>query len=138
MAKNIKEKYSCIENFKPYIFIINSSFMQKRIIYIVIACLIAFSSFAQSNSSNIKLMDTLVNDPPPPPPPPSSAYDSGIDIAIPENGKNSSNKGPNETFVMVEEMPHFIGGDAALYDFIRANTRYPMMEKKPVFKGKYT
>lgn len=136
MAKNTKEKYFCTESIKQSIFINNLSLMHQSIIFIVLSCLISFSSFAQSNASNIKLVDTEAYNPPPPPPPPDSAYDSGINIAIPENGSNSTSKGSNETFVVVDEMPHFVGGDAALYDFIRTNTRYPIMEKEAGIQGK--
>lgn len=50
---------------------------------------------------------------PPPPPPPSGS----------EPGK------PTEPFVVVEEMPMFPGGDAALIRYLNENTRYPEAAK---------
>ncbi len=48
-----------------------------------------------------------------------------------------SNEEPEIPFVVVEEMPMFPGGDAALLKFLSDNTRYPDAAKKePVKKGK--
>jgi TonB family protein len=136
MAKNTKEKYFCTESIKQSIFINNLSLMHQSIIFIVLSCLISFSSFAQSNSSIILQVDRESQNTPPPPPPSMSVKDTGVNIPITPLAGDSTNNKASELFVKVEEMPHFVGGDAALYDFIRTNTRYPMMEKEAGIQGK--
>ncbi len=42
----------------------------------------------------------------------------------------------DEPFVVVEEMPVFPGGDAALLDFIKQNTKYPEIAKKNGTQGR--
>jgi TonB family protein len=42
----------------------------------------------------------------------------------------------DETFVAVEEMPMYPGGDAALLDFIRKNTKYPEEAKANKIQGR--
>ena len=41
-----------------------------------------------------------------------------------------------EPFVVVEEMPMFPGGDAALLNYIGANTKYPEVAKEQNIQGK--
>jgi len=58
---------------------------------------------------------------PPPPPPPPTADDS---------------KGSAEPFVVVEEMPMFPGGDAALLQYLTNNTIYPESAKANGITGR--
>ena len=80
--------------------------------------------------------------PPPPPPPPSSAK-SGPEVNTPENNAEeiAVSDGqievpPKEIFVVVEEMPGFPGGDAALMDFIYSNIEYPESAKSRGIMGR--
>jgi TonB family protein len=68
-------------------------------------------------------IDTLP--PPPPPPPPSS-----------EMKEESDYNTVTEPFVVVEEMPIFPGGDAALLKYIGENTNYPDKAKEQNIQGR--
>jgi TonB family protein len=73
-----------------------------------------------------------LQNPPPPLPPPS--------VIRHENSENSSPvlEAGSETdpFVVVEEMPEFPGGDAALLGYISANTTYPEAAKRANIQGR--
>jgi TonB family protein len=72
--------------------------------------------------------------PPPPPPPPSQSSE------LKDNPKvvmEEPIKEPNEVpYVVVEEMPMFPGGDAALLKYIGENTRYPELAKEHNIQGR--
>lgn len=63
--------------------------------------------------------------PPPPPPPPPS-----------EQSEKANEKAEPEPFVVVEEMPQFPGGDAALLKYIGENTLYPSTAKEQNIQGR--
>ena len=68
----------------------------------------------------------------PPPPPPSTELNENKQVA-----KEELTKGPDyEPYVVVEEMPSFPGGDAALLKFISGNTMYPETAKEHNIQGK--
>jgi TonB family C-terminal domain len=70
--------------------------------------------------------------PPPPPPPLSSESNENKQVA-----KEELSKGPSyEPYVVVEQMPMFPGGDAALLKYITANTNYPETAKEKNIQGK--
>jgi TonB family protein len=88
-------------------------------------------SFALSGN---KLPGAMVP-PPPPPPPAGDEANNGVPIikeVIPEDPKGQY----PEPFVMVEEMPMFPGGDAALLDYISQNVKYPESAKNNNITGK--
>ncbi|HOB84193.1 MAG TPA: M56 family metallopeptidase [Bacteroidales bacterium] len=66
------------------------------------------------------LSDKSTAVPPPPPPPPA-------DVSKGSGGSFSSD--PKEPFVVVEEMPMFPGGDAALLQYLAGNINYPEAAK---------
>jgi TonB family protein len=85
------------------------------------------SALKSTSESTSELMP-----PPPPPPPPSSESNENKQVA-----KEELTKGPGyEPYVVVEEMPMFPGGDAALLEFISANTKYPETAKEKNIQGK--
>lgn len=84
---------------------------------------LAQNIFSESDSYFIPL-------PPPPPPPPKS---NQTVKAEKDNDTFGFKQGP---FVVVEEMPMFPGGDAALVKYIADNTRYPQAAKEQNLQGK--
>jgi len=50
--------------------------------------------------------------------------------------KEEENPPEEEIFIVVESMPEFPGGDAALYAFLRKNMKYPQMAKEASISGK--
>jgi TonB family protein len=69
---------------------------------------------------------------PPPPPPPKLAVD-----VVKNSGNNVAEKVEEEVpFVVVEEMPSFPGGDAALLKYIGKNTHYPGKSKQDGTQGR--
>jgi TonB family protein len=67
-----------------------------------------------------------------PPPPPSSSDSKGNIQAVKEESTGKS----NEPFVVVEQMPMFPGGEAALLKYIAENTKYPEPAKEKNIQGK--
>ena len=76
----------------------------------------------------------LMPPPPPPPPPPSQSSE------LKDNPKvimEEPIKEPDEVpYVVVEEMPMFHGGDAALLKYIGENTKYPELAKENNIQGR--
>jgi TonB family protein len=72
--------------------------------------------------------------PPPPPPPPTESAVSKNNI-ISETA-SSAKKAEEVPFTVVEEMPMFPGGDAALLQFIANNTSYPEDSKSKNIQGR--
>jgi TonB family protein len=66
--------------------------------------------------------------PPPPPPPPLSEVKEVKEV-------KKESKEPT-IFVIVEEMPMFPGGDAALLDYLRENAVYPEIAKEKNIQGR--
>jgi TonB family protein len=92
------------------------------------------NSIAGKIKSQAKNTDeTLMPPPPPPPPPPQRSGNEKKD----NNEKEKSTKNLEEApFVVVEEMPLFPGGDAALLKYIGENTNYPENAKKENIQGR--
>jgi bla regulator protein blaR1 len=71
--------------------------------------------------------------PPPPPPPPPPQESNNSDHTV--KGE-LINKPIHEPYTVVEEMPEFPGGDAALLRYIAENTNYPETAKEQNIQGK--
>jgi len=69
----------------------------------------------------------------PPPPPPSATEVATIDGIKVEKEKGDAS---SEPFVIVEEMPMFPGGDAAMLDYIGKNVVYPAYAKANNITGR--
>jgi len=98
-----------------------------------------------TNVSGIKpLLSEYLAAPPPPPPPQNSGNKeiSTVGSTLAGNSKNllaegdQEEKAPEEVFVVVEEMPSFPGGDAALMKFINDNIVYPETAKENGIEGR--
>jgi TonB family protein len=74
----------------------------------------------------------LMAPPPPPPPPPSESTDN-TKVIQKEDPANEPGYTP---FTVVEEMPMFPGGEIALLEYIKDNTRYPENAKEKNIQGK--
>jgi TonB family protein len=72
--------------------------------------------------------------PPPPPPPPVPDSESKRDLKV--VSEESVNDAEEVPFVVVEQMPMFPGGDAALLNFIGENTIYPEASKTQNIHGR--
>lgn len=82
---------------------------------------------------NFALNDkSSVPPPPPPPPPPPAPGNNTTGIKVVEETSGSS----SEPFVVVEEMPVFLGGDEGLMNYIAANIKYPESAKINKLSGK--
>jgi TonB family protein len=98
----------------------------------------AFAAVDKKTARNdIDLANSLEDLPPPP------QNDSGTDTKLPpavsvqpERRNASGTAGSREPFVIVEEMPMFPGGDAALLRFIGENTIYPEAAKAAGIQGR--
>jgi TonB family protein len=112
MLMMTKERTAAIANIKLIV-----------VIPIVTVVFLAVSAYREIPTSPVvavekpksALLDYGTLPPPPPPPPPAEEYDP---------------------FVVVEEMPTFPGGDAALLEFIGENTSYPESAKTQNIQGK--
>ena len=108
--------------------------MNKLLICFFFACLSTFTSFAQGTSNQVKIENTEVKNPSSPPPP-SSGDNSEVIMVAPDSGKNLTTNDSNEIFLLIDEFPIFIGGDAALYKFINTNIKYPIKENEAGIQG---
>jgi TonB family protein len=85
-----------------------------------------------TQNSTVPSGSEIMPPPPPPPPPLSSESNENKQVA-----KEELTKGPGyEPYVVVEQMPMFPGGDAALLKYITANTKYPETAKEKNIQGK--
>ncbi|MCU0363714.1 MAG: energy transducer TonB [Bacteroidales bacterium] len=90
----------------------------------------AESRVTATTATTTKLTEVADSPPPPPPPPPGM---SGEKNAVTAEMLTSSGKAP---FVVVEEMPMFPGGDAALLKYIGENVIYPEASKASMIQGR--
>jgi TonB family protein len=70
--------------------------------------------------------------PPPPPPPPKSESGENVKVVTEESISDAE----EVPFVVVEQMPMFPGGDAALLEFIMKSTIYPEAAKAQNIEGR--
>jgi protein TonB len=96
----------------------------------------------QSNSAST--IKELVPPPPPPPPPPADKNskkpeaNEEVKKSLPAEisaGKAEENP-TSDTYVVVEEMPEFPGGEKALMDFIYSNITFPESAKERYIQGR--
>jgi TonB family protein len=80
------------------------------------------------------MSETLAPPPPPPPPPPSRSSESNKTVRI--SNEKPSYEPEEAPYVVVEEMPMFPGGDAALLKYIAENTNYPEKAKENNLHGR--
>jgi protein TonB len=92
-------------------------FIRFMMIVPVIAGLLFFTPGCSQNS---KSSDAGTEIAPPPPPPPPPVADTGSD----------------QPYQVVDEMPVFKGGDAAILKYIAENTKYPEAAKTGGIQGK--
>jgi TonB family protein len=94
--------------------------------FIILAVLVFSSCSAGKKATSTKTADAPMPPPPPPPPPvpqqPSQRPVSGQKV--------------DDAYIVVDEMPEFPGGDAALLRFIAENTRYPKEAKDQNIQGR--
>ena len=88
------------------------------------------------------VVDEQAKDPEPPPPPGDETPIGTKNVEGDPNDeiKIVENPGPavetvEEVFTIVEEMPSFPGGEAAMYKFIQKNITYPEVEKEKELQG---
>lgn len=72
----------------------------------------------KNNSNQAEGLNSEIAPPPPPPPPPVAKTDS------------------DTPYEVVDEMPVFRGGDVAIIDFVKNNTKYPESAKLKGIQGK--
>jgi TonB family protein len=84
---------------------------------VIVAVLVVFSSCGKNKNSEASLTEIAPPPPPPPPTPPTM-------------------KGGDTTWVNVDEMPVFPGGDKALLEYIAKNAHYPDAAKAIGTQGK--
>jgi TonB family protein len=114
MIMMTKKRTSAISNIKMLI-----------AIPVVAFVFIGISAYKSIPLSVVRSAFEEVMPPPPPPPPPES-----------NNNIQSEENAEPEPFIVVESMPMFPGGDAALLKFVRENTRYPEKAKQQQITGK--
>lgn len=89
------------------------------------------TSLSQKLSGSETVTDVL---PPPPPPPPPSGSGMSNQVSIAKEEYTEENEAA--PFVVVEEMPLFPGGDAALLRYIGENTKYPEAAREKNIQGR--
>lgn len=72
---------------------------------------------------------------------PGTVTQQGLEgfMGLPEGDGNEEvigNTNTEEIFTVVEQMPEFPGGEAAMYDFLDKNMQYPTMAKEQSIQGK--
>ncbi len=92
------------------------TYLKIFIVLPVIAVMLIVYSSCGKNKKSEAISTELAPPPPPPPPPVSGLSDS--------------------TYVNVDELPVFTGGEAGLYKYIGKNTIYPAEAKKNNIQGK--
>lgn len=100
-----------------------------------------YHTFAALNTKTVKIDADMENSLEDLPPPPLSDFKNAIKLppsisVQPEKQNASGTPGNREPFVIVEEMPMFPGGDAALLRFIGENTIYPDSSKAAGIQGR--
>lgn len=105
----------------------NSKQIMKHNLYMVLTIIATFLIMSYSCSENAKStadpMEEII--PPPPPPPPDAPAPPPYTV---ENG--------DTTWIEVDEMPEFAGGEIALLNFIADNTKYPSSAKDNGIQGR--
>jgi TonB family protein len=89
--------------------------------------IIAIASCSGSRKATKTKTEIAPPSPPPPPPPPPPPV---------QNKTIVKEEAPIEVFTIVEEMPQFPGGDAAINKFIIDNLKYPQAAKDKGIQGK--
>lgn len=123
----------------------------KMLIVVPVAAIVflAISAYREIPNSSVKQLvpSVLIQNksaetdgeqvaPPPPPPPPPSAKTSESKENVAVIKEESVGDSQKEPFVVVEEMPMFPGGDAALLRYIGENTIYPEISKASNVQGR--
>jgi len=103
--------------------LLKQHFIPKLILSVPIIFLLLFMINSCSATKKASKSPVEVAPPPPPPPPPP--------VPVPAKGEKV-----DEAYTIVDEMPMFPGGDAALLRFIAENTRYPKEAKDQSIQGK--
>jgi len=93
-------------------------------LFMVVPVIAAVMLFISSCSQNNRPLENAMEVAPPPPPPPP-----GVPYTV-ENG--------DTTWIAVQEMPEYQGGEAALLKYISENTSYPEIAKTNGTQGKVT
>lgn len=57
-------------------------------------------------------------------------------LFIKSYSQDTSKTKKEEVYIIVEDMPEFPGGDKALKEFIKSNSKYPLQEKNSAKQGK--
>jgi TonB family protein len=92
---------------------------------------------ARLSVATIKSVPNIVSESKSIPPPATTSSASGELQKIPgDNIEETTAESIHETFVVVEEMPMFPGGDQKLLDYIAQNTVYPEVAKENNIQGK--
>ncbi|HUV01087.1 MAG TPA: M56 family metallopeptidase [Bacteroidales bacterium] len=91
-------------------------------LFMVVPVIAAVMLFISSCSQNNRPLENAMEVAPPPPPPPP-----GVPYTV-ENG--------DTTWIAVQEMPEYQGGEAALLKYISENTSYPEIAKTNGTQGK--
>ncbi len=100
----------------------------------ILLVLIAFSSCAAKKK--VATAHTEIAPPPPPPPPPATPQNPAVKDELKVVKEEVTDESATEPYVVVEEMPLFLGGDSALLKYIAENTKYPETAKKNNIQGR--
>jgi TonB family protein len=116
---------------------------------VIAVVMIAFSSCKGKTTSAKSITEEIAPPPPPPPVPVVSAGDQKVPVDyVPKPGENVPPPPPpppsvpfkvvngDTTWIIVDQMPQFPGGDAALLKYIGDSTKYPENAMKNNIQGK--
>jgi TonB family protein len=95
--------------------------------------LISFSTCATKKKSEVTMTEVT---PPPPPPPPVSVNDEDKKMEVIRVPHEPSGTQEPEPFVVVEEMPMYEGGEAALLKYLEDNIIYPETARNAGISGR--
>jgi len=108
-----------------------AGFKLLAVIPIITLMFLAISAYKEIPEDSTAIELQAVNQPLPPPPPPVKKVEFKG-----ESSSVSAVESETDPFVVVEEMPQFPGGDAALLSYIVANTTYPLAAKEQNIQGR--
>lgn len=109
---------------------------------VIAVVMIAFSSCKGKTTGSESTTEEIAPPPPPPPPPANTDKKVVAGEAIPADAPPPPPPPPftikdgDTTWIQVDQMPVFNGGDAALLKFIAENTTYPASAKEAGIQGR--
>ncbi len=109
---NFLPKFSNSQTLKNRITMMKSNHPVKRIRYVLFLPLLAVITIASANTTTMRAMPEIIQ------------------------LEQTQVQPQDSTYTMVEQMPEFLGGEAALFEYLSKNVSYPESAKKDKIEGR--